>query len=389
MTHDTPTDDRDVAALLADAYSTSTPLRIVGHGTWASGGRPVHAQRELSMRAIAGIVEYVPSDLVITVRAGTTLDEIAMATAQHGQWLSLDPIGRDTGTIGATIATASSGPMSLGAGTVRDLVLGLGIVSGAGTLLRVGGRVVKNVAGFDLVRLSTGAFGTLGVLTDISLRLHAKPAVDATFTIAINANRNPVSVVQSLDLRALSFHALELLDPATAARSGVSDGACWVIVARAVGNATRVAAQRAILCTVGTVLERSSVLWTTLRDEPEMSATIRVTDAPSRLVDALGRVQAALQVAQITTAQLRVTPHRGAIRIVIPGSMTSANTSLQLLVETLHTNTTTGSVLGERLPSGAWTLFPAATTDHISQRIRDAFDPRRILNRGIFGEHTV
>jgi len=389
VTHDAPTTDRAVASLVADAYSTSTPMRILGHGTWADGGRPVSAQRELSMRAIAGIVEYVPSDLVMTVRAGTTLDEIAIATAQHGQWLSLDPVGRDSGTIGATIATSSSGPMSLGAGTARDLVLGLGLVSGAGTPIRVGGRVVKNVAGFDLVRLSTGAFGTLGVITDISVRLHAKPAVDATFTIAIDGTRDPIGLVQSLGLRALSFHALELLDPATAARVGVSDGAGWVIVARAVGNATRVAAQRAILTAIGTVLERSSHLWTTLRDEPDMSATIRVTDAPSRLVATLHRVHAALHAAHITTAQLRVTPHRGAIRIVIPNEMISTNAPLQHFINTLRSGTQSGSVLGERLPADAWTLFPAATTDNISRRIRDAFDPRHILNRGIFGEHTV
>ena len=389
MTPDAPTTDRDVASLIADAYSTSTLLRLVGHGTWADGGRPVCAQRGLSMRAVAGIVEYVPSDLVMTVRAGTTLGEIAMATAQHGQWLSLDPVGRDSGTIGATIATASSGPMSLGAGTVRDLVLGLGLVSGAGTPLRVGGRVVKNVAGFDLVRLSTGAFGTLGVLTDISVRLHAKPAVDATFVIAVDDDRDPTNLVQSLGLRALSLHALEVLDPATAARIGEGSEARWLIVARAVGNATRVAAQCAILSTMGTVRERSSHVWALLRDEPEMSATIRVTDAPSRLVATLNRVQAALLAGQITTAQLRITPHRGAIRIVIPTALISGNAPLQLFLKTLLRSTNTGTVLGERLPADAWALFPVAASDSISQRIRDAFDPRRILNRGIFGEHTV
>ena len=389
MIRETPTTDRDVAVLVADAHATGTPLRIVGNGTWRTGGRPVFAQRELSMRALSGIVEYVPSDLVMTVRAGTTLEEIALATAQYGQWLSLDPVGRDTGTIGATVATASSGAMSLGAGTVRDLVLGLGLVSGTGTPLRVGGRVVKNVAGFDLVRLSTGAFGTLGVLTDISVRLHAKPAVDATFAIGIDADRDPLDVVQSLGLRALSFHALEVLDPATTVRISAGDDARWLIVARAVGNATRVAAQRAILTTLGRVEERSAELWTALRDEPASSVSLRVTQAPSRLVATLDRVMFALRAAQITSAQLRVSPHRGAIRLVIPDAMTMAIEPLRHLVSALRSNATHGSVLGEQLPNEIWPLLPSATTDSISQRIRDAFDPRRILNRGIFGEHTA
>lgn len=389
MIRESPTTDRDVAVLLADAHATSTPLRVVGNGTWRDGGRPVYAQRELSMRALSGIVEYVPSDLVMTVRAGTTLQEIALATAQHGQWLSLDPIGRDTGTIGATVATASSGPMSLGAGTVRDLVLGLGLVSGTGTSLRVGGRVVKNVAGFDLVRLSTGAFGTLGVLTDVSVRLHAKPAVDATFTIGIDADRDPVDLVQSLGLRALSFHALEVLDPATAVRINAGDDARWLIVARAVGNATRVAAQRAILATLGSVEERSAHLWTALRDEPASSASLRITTAPSQLAATLDRVKLALRAAQIANAQLRVSPHRGAIRLVVPDAMTTVIEPLRHLVSALHNRTTNGSVLGEQLPVDIWPQFPAATTDNISQRIRDAFDPRRILNRGIFGEYPA
>ena len=100
------------------------------------------------------------------MQAGTTLQEIAHETAKHGQWLALDPYGSndgiDTGTIGATIATASQGPLTLGYGRARDLILGLSFITGNGTAVRAGGRVVKNVAGFDLVRLCHRRVGHAG-----------------------------------------------------------------------------------------------------------------------------------------------------------------------------------------------------------------------------------
>src|SRR5215211_4142123 len=147
------------------AVDRRTGLRVLGRGSWLDAGRPVSATESLATRDLSGITEYVPGDLTLTARAGTTLGEIRRATAAHGQWLALDPHGSDEGTLGATIATASAGPLATAFGTPRDLVLGVEFVTGDGVVARGGGRVVKNVAGFDLARLVTGAWGTLGVLT--------------------------------------------------------------------------------------------------------------------------------------------------------------------------------------------------------------------------------
>ena len=163
---------------MLDAAQRGAPLRIVGRGTWLDAGRPVRATETLSTRELSGITEYVPGDLTLTARAGTTLGEIREATAAHGQWLALDPSGSDDGTIGATIATASAGPLVTFFGAPRDLVLGVEFVTGAGVVARGGGRVVKNVAGFDLTRLLTGSWGTLGVITEVTVRLHARPEAD-------------------------------------------------------------------------------------------------------------------------------------------------------------------------------------------------------------------
>ena len=391
---DTPLTDSDVVALLTDAHAATTAMRIVGSGEWLDAGRPVQATRAINTRALSGIVSYVPGDLVITVRAGTSLAEISHATAPHGQCLSLDPAGSDDGTIGATIATASSGPLALSAGSVRDLVLGLGLVTGAGTPIRVGGRVVKNVAGFDLVRLCTGAFGTLGVLTDASLRLHAKPANDHTYVITVPADRTPLAAVQSLGLRALSFQALEILNAAAAQRINVGDGSQWAIVVRVTGNASRARAQQAVLAPLGTVTESDAQLWTALRYDEDGSATMRVVSAPSTLRETIAHVERALADVGLSAAQLRTTPHRGAIRILMPhaiGPTAAAATSARVAtcVAALRDGITSGSVIGERLPSNAWAHLPPSTRDPVSQRIRDAFDPHRVLNRGIFGEHSA
>ena len=165
--------DRRVVDAVRAASGAGEGLRIVGAGTWLDAGHPVSATRTLSLADDRGIVAYSPGDLTITVRAGTTLAEIAEALREHGQWLALDPEGGMEVTIGATVATGSYGPAATLYGTVRDQLLGMTVVTGRGEIARPGGRVVKNVAGFDLTRLMTGAWGTLGVITEVTLRVRS------------------------------------------------------------------------------------------------------------------------------------------------------------------------------------------------------------------------
>jgi glycolate oxidase FAD binding subunit len=162
--------DRQIVAEIHDAIARQEPLAIIGAGTWLRSS----AKRTLSLADDRGIVEYNPNDLTLTVRAGTSLAEIDRTLEAHQQWLPLDPAGERNGTIGATVATCSYGPLAALFGTPRDLVLGLTVVTGDGTVIRPGGRVVKNVAGFDLTRLMIGAWGTLGVITQITLRVMAR-----------------------------------------------------------------------------------------------------------------------------------------------------------------------------------------------------------------------
>ena len=137
--------------LVLDAVNAGPPLRISGKSTWIDAGRPVSADRIASLAAHSGVVDYTPGDLTITVKSGTTLGELESVAGENGQWLPLDPYGSRDGTLGATIATGSFGPLAHAFGRTRDLVLGLEFVTGDGKVARGGGKVVKNVAGFDLV----------------------------------------------------------------------------------------------------------------------------------------------------------------------------------------------------------------------------------------------
>jgi len=166
--------DAEVAAAIREAGAAGTPLRIVGRGTWLDAGSPVNSDTRLSLGDDAGIQAYAPGDLTMTVRAGTTLREVAETLARRDQWMALDPEGDADGTIGATVATCSYGPAAALFGTPRDQVLGMTVVLGNGDIIRPGGRVVKNVAGFDLTRLMIGAWGTLGVITEVTLRVRSR-----------------------------------------------------------------------------------------------------------------------------------------------------------------------------------------------------------------------
>ncbi|WP_434695251.1 glycolate oxidase subunit GlcE [Pseudomonas sp. Z1-14] len=171
--------DRDASELLLEqvnrARASDTPLRIQGSNSKAFLGRQV-AGEVLDTRAHRGIVQYDPTELVITARAGTPLRELLATLDAAGQRLPCEPpaFGADA-TVGGMIAAGLSGPRRPWAGSVRDYVLGTRMISGHGHLLRFGGEVMKNVAGYDLSRLLAGSFGCLGVITEVSLKVLPKP----------------------------------------------------------------------------------------------------------------------------------------------------------------------------------------------------------------------
>lgn len=183
--------DNDISLLLADAVQTAaathTPLAIRGGGskaryTVANRGTP------LDVTGHRGIVSYEPTELVITARAGTPLTVVEAVLAEHNQMLGFEPphFGA-AATLGGTIACGFSGPRRPYAGSVRDFVLGTRIINGRGDILKFGGQVMKNVAGYDLSRLMVGSLGTLGVILEASLKVLPKPAREITLMFEMPA----------------------------------------------------------------------------------------------------------------------------------------------------------------------------------------------------------
>ncbi len=185
-----PDSEAGVAAAVAAAAAARAPLAVEGNGTKRALLRPVQAARTLSLRNLSGITLYRPQELVIAARAGTPLPEIEAALAEKGQHLIAEPpdlsalFGADRpATLGGVVAANLSGPRRIAWGAMRDHVLGIRAVNGQGEVFRSGGRVLKNVTGLDLCKLLTGSHGTLGVLTEVTLKV--LPAPEAVATLAL------------------------------------------------------------------------------------------------------------------------------------------------------------------------------------------------------------
>lgn len=179
-----PLRDRILAARAA-----RTPLRLRGAGTKDFYGEQLHGD-VLDTRGFAGIVSYEPSELVITTRCGTPLSEVENALAERGQFLAFEPprFGGEP-TLGGVVAAGLSGPRRANAGAARDFVLGANLLDANGELLRFGGQVMKNVAGFDVSRLLCGSLGILGLITEVSLKVLPRPRAEATLRLEMNAVR--------------------------------------------------------------------------------------------------------------------------------------------------------------------------------------------------------
>ncbi|NJO16702.1 MAG: glycolate oxidase subunit GlcE [Thioploca sp.] len=210
----------DISAQLQESVQTamtqSVPLKIVGGQSKAFYGRAMEGQI-LSIAGHQGIISYEPSELVITARAGTPLQEISQTLAAQGQCLAFDPphFG-ETATWGGTIACGLSGPARPYQGAARDFVLGVKCLNGKGEILRFGGQVMKNVAGYDVSRLMVGALGTLGVLLEISCKVLPLPAEEITLVKPMTSEKEALAQMifwgnQTVPLTASCFDGEKLL----------------------------------------------------------------------------------------------------------------------------------------------------------------------------------
>ena len=213
-------------AMVIDAIASGTKFRIIGNDTKAFYGREVEGEL-LQVGHYQGVLSYEPTELVITARAGTPLTEIEALLAEHGQMLAFEPpqFG-DTATIGGVVASGLSGPRRPYSGAVRDFVLGVTLINGRGEVLRFGGQVMKNVAGYDISRLMAGSLGTLGILLEISIKVLPRPAREITVVSAMHIehalDRMNAWAGQPWPLSAACFHAGKLYVRLSGSGQGVA-----------------------------------------------------------------------------------------------------------------------------------------------------------------------
>src|SRR5438094_763196 len=220
-----------VALLLGTAREEGWRVRVEGAGTWLPADAP--ADLALTTRRLDKVPAIEPQDLSATAEAGIGCDLLRQQLADRGTWLALDPPGLAGRTLGSVVATATAGPLRQGFGPVRDHLLGVTFVTGDGRLVQSGGRVMKNVAGYDLTRLAAGGFGAFGVIVLVHLRLRALPRADQT--LALEGSRDDLTqVADDIAAAGLAPAALELVSPALARRER------WVLAVRLAGSAALV-----------------------------------------------------------------------------------------------------------------------------------------------------
>jgi glycolate oxidase FAD binding subunit len=371
----TPTTFEEVAAALADAAGRGQSVKVVGGGTKRNWGRAVtEVDLEIATSALDQIVEHNEGDLTAVLEAGVPLARAQRQFASAGQMLALDPFlgPHHEATIGGILAAADCGPLRHRYGAPRDLVLGITVALSDGTLARAGGKVIKNVAGYDLGKLFCGSLGTLGAILLVSLRLHPLPAGTAT---ALGVSDDPDTLAAAAMSLARAPLELEALDVAW--RSGRGG-----LLARSGGVQARARAERAVsLMREARLVQREVIdddaeLWARQRagQRSDARVLIRVATRPSALADVLRATEdaAATLVGRVTVGHSFVDLDPEAI-------------------EALHEHLPDGAVsvlldapASIRESLDPWGLAPGEAALALMQRVKARFDPANVCSPGVF-----
>ena len=220
----------EVAAVVAQVGAAGAAIMPWGGGTAiAVGEPPPPAGIVLGLRRLARVVEHEPGDLTVTAEAGLRLGALQDALRARGQWLSLDPPDAERATVGGLIAANAAGPRRHLYGTVRDLLIGVTVVTGEGGIVRGGGKVVKNVAGYDLPKLFVGSWGTLGIVVDATFKLRPVPDDERLLAVRFDRLKDAGAAVRALLAGDLLPNAVDMLDPTAAAALGLGAEVALVV----------------------------------------------------------------------------------------------------------------------------------------------------------------
>lgn len=400
-----PRDAKDVEAAVRGALADEQPLEIIGHGSRRAIGQPIVTNAVLDLSALNAVICYEPHELVITVQTGAPVaDVVAMLDARNQQF-AFEPMNTalllgtaaDAGTIGGMIGTGLAGPRRIKAGGVRDHLLGATSVSGFGDIFVTGGRVVKNVTGYDLCKLLAGSWGTLAVMTEVTLKVVPSAESETTLILRglddVTAGRvmnaalgSSFDVSSAAHLPAGPWRAA----PEAPAVSGLSEGSITLLRLEGIGVsvADRARSLAALLKTFGasqTIMdEASAAAWAGIRDVAPFAATGPLGEWPVwRIVCPPAKGGAFGQaLSRESGGEVFYDWGGGLIWAALPPAEDAHAGMLRERFAAIG-----GHAMLMRAPErvrGAIDVFhpQAAAVAALSERVKASFDPRHILNRG-------
>jgi glycolate oxidase FAD binding subunit len=384
-----PQTTEDVEKVVAWAAAEDQPLEIIGQGTKRALGRPVQAAHVLDISGLTGIESYEPAELVLTLKAGTPIAEVEKLVDDNGQELSFEPMDLGPllgsapaqGTIGGVLAANLSGPRRIKAGAARDHVLGMEAVSGRGEVFNSGGKVVKNVTGYDLPRALCGAYGTLAVATTVTLKVNPKPETSATFMLSgLNDDDGINALCQAMGSSAEISGAAHL--PA-----GVNGGSSSTVL-RLEGFSTsvdyRFKTLQALLASYGAPSRLEAVetgsLWQTIRDVKPYAGgqtpVWRISVAPTAGPQLVASLRETFEL------QAYYDWSGGLVWLsCLDGSLHEAD--IRAAIDTVGGGHATLVRADASQRSNASVFHPQpAPLAALSRRLKEQFDPKGILNPG-------
>jgi glycolate oxidase FAD binding subunit len=363
-----PANTEEVAAILRFAHENRFTVVPCGAGTKQGWGHPVQPTLMLEMHRLSMLREHTWQDMTCTVEAGCTWSSMQSALAQHGQWVGLDPLWPSRATVGGIVATNDSGALRIRYGGLRDLIIGMTIVLADGTVAKTGGKVVKNVAGYDLHKLMIGAFGTLGVITSVNFRLHAIPRCTQSFTVSAPTAERLGKLLLTLLHGQLSTLSIQLRGAAEGFHLDIQLASLPEVLR------TQAAALVALAQTEGLSAQSAAAeVWDNRQEHFDHDFACKATMLPSeiaRFAESV-RVMGGESVTQATGIMMASFPAAAAAGLPqLRRDLEDASGSLMVLKQPAETSLDCWGVLPDSFP--------------LMREIKRRFDPEGILNPGRF-----
>ena len=354
-----PRTESEVAGILKCANQEGSAVIPRGGGTKLHWGNvPTRADVSLSLARMNRVLEHAWADLTVTVEAGCTMTELQRTLAGRGQRLAVDPLWPDQATVGGVLSTNDTGVLRYRYGGLRDLIIGVTLALADGTLAASGGKVVKNVAGYDLPKLATGAYGTLGVITQATFRLHPSPKN----TKSVTANFDSLVDAQRILLRVLDTQIVPAALQLRTTGSGPQPGAAIHMDALFEGTEEGIRAQIDTLRQIVRVGEASADVW------KRLDGGAKISTLPSGIAETLAGF-----------------PGRARMQATGLGWVTPASDDSPGLAELRKKIESRGGslvLMGRRDGMDSWGT-PGDTLP-LLRAIKQRFDPRGTLNPGVF-----